>query len=68
MLAPDVAEVGYSRTVVLMDTFITIRLSQATHGCEALVDRAFGWFRQVEAACSRFDLQSEVMALTQQVG
>lgn len=64
----ETADTGYTRTVVLMDTFITIRLSRATPGCADRVARAFDWFRQVEAACSRFDPQSEVMALTQQAG
>jgi FAD:protein FMN transferase len=68
MLPPGVEEAGYSRTIVLMDTFITIRLAQATSGCAERVDRAFDWFRQVEAACSRFDPQSEVMGLIHQVG
>lgn len=64
----EAADTGYTRTIVLMDTFITIRLSHATPGSEDRVARAFDWFRQVEAACSRFDPQSEVMALTQQAG
>ena len=31
---------------------------------EAAVQRAFGWFRQVEAHCSRFDAASELRQLT----
>src|SRR5690242_20709091 len=68
MLPPGDEGTGFSRTVVLMDTFITIRLAQAKPESAALVARAFDWFRQVEAACSRFDPQSEVMSLIQQAG
>lgn len=59
---------SYTRTVVLMDTFVTIRLSRATPASAAQAERAFDWFRRVEASCSRFDAQSEVMQLTGQVG
>jgi thiamine biosynthesis lipoprotein len=68
MLTPDSDQIGYSRTTVLMDTFITIRLAQVSPGCAARVERVFDWFRQVEAACSRFDPQSEIMALTRTIG
>jgi thiamine biosynthesis lipoprotein len=35
---------------------------------EAAVDRAFRWFREVEATCSRFDPSSELSRLSQTVG
>lgn len=68
--APTISDTGdgYAKTVVLMDTFVTIRLCRATTGCVERVERAFDWFRQVEAACSRFDPQSEVLALVPQAG
>lgn len=34
----------------------------------AAIDEAFGWFQQVEAACSRFDPQSELSHLVAHVG
>src|SRR5262245_45366382 len=68
MQPPDVADAGHSRTVVLMDTFITIRLSRSTPGCVEDIDRSFDWFRRVEAACSRFDPHSEIMSLVHQAG
>jgi thiamine biosynthesis lipoprotein len=53
-----------------MDTLVAIQVVRppSEAACAERVARAFGWFRQVEAACSRFDLQSEVMALTRKVG
>ena len=59
-----------ARTVVLMDTFVTIRVvagPRATGGAAAIA-RAFDWFRRVEAVCSRFDPRSEVMRLLDRVG
>lgn len=37
-------------------------------GAAGAIDRAFGWFRDVEARCSRFDTDSELMQLTRHVG
>lgn len=69
--SPELSEVAtYARTVVLMDTFITIRVVPAPGGADpaAAVERAFGWFRQVEAVCSRFDPASEVQRLVGSAG
>lgn len=70
--ASAVGEPGssYTRTVVLMDTFITIQVPRgpATAGCAECVERAIDWFRQVEARCSRFDPASEVMRLVTRPG
>jgi thiamine biosynthesis lipoprotein len=54
-----------SRSEALMGTIVTI----ATVG-EAgdAVARAFEWFREVEARCSRFDRQSELSQLSATVG
>src|SRR4051812_5503125 len=66
--APQAASTA--RTVVLMDTFVAIQLVDGARadGVDAAIARAFDWFRRVEAACSRFDAESEVMRLTRQAG
>lgn len=60
------------RTVALMDTIVTIHVvDDGVDDCRETADsieRAFGWFRQVEACCTRFDAKSEVMQLTSNVG
>ena len=60
------------RTVALMGTIVTIHVvddgADDPCGTEETVERAFGWFRQVEACCTRFDAQSEVMQLTSKIG
>src|SRR5580765_571098 len=64
----------YLQTVVLMSTRVTIQV--AGHGADPQdavdrrerVDRAFEWFRRVEACCTRFDPHSELMQLTAQIG
>ncbi|MEO6222741.1 MAG: FAD:protein FMN transferase, partial [Vicinamibacterales bacterium] len=48
-------------------TIVTISVGDQP-GAEEAVDRAFQWFRDVEARCSRFDPSSELMLLTQKVG
>jgi thiamine biosynthesis lipoprotein len=53
------------RTSVAMGTFVTI---DTPPGFDAAVDRAFGWFREIEARCSRFDAASELTQLSQRVG
>src|SRR5215470_15233193 len=53
-----------TRTVVAMATFVTI---DAPPGHDAAVDRALGWFDELEARCSRFDANSEIVGLTHQV-
>ncbi len=59
-----------TRTVVLMDTYVTIRVVDGPQasGNAAAIERAFDWFRRVEAACSRFDPLSEVMRLLERIG
>lgn len=55
-----------ARTAVVMDTLVTIRVS--TPCAEEAVERAFGWFFEIEKCCTRFDARSEVMRLTARVG
>src|SRR5476649_2418196 len=61
------------RTVARMGTIVTIHVvghgaDESTPETEEAVERAFGWFQQVEACCSRFNGQSELMQLTSHVG
>lgn len=45
-----------------MGTIVTIHLVCEDHGTEAL-ERAFNWFREIEARCTRFDEHSELCQL-----
>jgi thiamine biosynthesis lipoprotein len=69
------------RTVALMGTTVTIHVvgpagdqrgadadQQHTTDIEARIERASEWFRRVEECCTRFDVRSEVMQLTAQIG
>lgn len=58
------------RGVILMDTLVSIDVvdSAGAERWNDAIDRAFGWFRAVEDACSRFDPSSEVMGLSRRVG
>ena len=49
-----------------MGTIVTIHVVRP-HADDA-IERAFGWFREIERRCSRFDHQSELMQLTMSVG
>lgn len=58
-----------SRSTVSMGTVVTIIAPTATEAqLDAVADRAFAWFRAVEAACSRFDPNSELRGLLQYIG
>jgi len=60
-----------SRTVVRMDTFVTIGIvggGGQPGGGEAALTRALDWFRRVEEVCSRFDPASEVRRLLDHLG
>ncbi|PYU21510.1 MAG: hypothetical protein DMG32_20420 [Acidobacteria bacterium] len=69
---------GVLRTVALMGTFVTIHVVGHVVGHEGdpgqtvqrekAVDRAFEWFCRVEECCTRFEPNSEVMLLANQVG
>ena len=54
-----------THTIVAMATFIRI---DAPPGHDAAVERALGWFQELEARCSRFDVNSEIVGLTHRVG
>jgi thiamine biosynthesis lipoprotein len=54
------------RTEVLMGTLVTIQVVR--DDAEDAIDRAFGWFREIEACCSRFDEHSELARLSMHVG
>lgn len=56
-----------SRSEIHLGTMVTISVGDLP-GAQAAVDRAFEWFRLVEAHCSRFDPSSELMQLAQQPG
>jgi thiamine biosynthesis lipoprotein len=64
-----VATQGYVQTRVYMDTAVTIQVSRVTGSeVEDRVERAFGWFREVERRCSRFDPVSELRRLCARPG
>jgi len=54
------------RTEVLMGTLVTIEVVPGD--ADEAIGRAFGWFREIEARCSRFDERSELAQLTAKVG
>jgi thiamine biosynthesis lipoprotein len=59
------------RTEAAMGTLVTIEVVHSGAGSAALdaaMDRAFGWFHEIEARCTRFDPRSELMQLTGQAG
>ena len=59
------------KTIAVMGTLVTIEVSDpesAGSDCEQTIERAFEWFHRVEACCSRFDPQSELMQLAAQAG
>jgi thiamine biosynthesis lipoprotein len=68
------------RSVALMGTIVTIHVVEAGRDADrdahheaapAIADsvvRAFEWFSRVEACCTRFDPESELMQLTARIG
>jgi thiamine biosynthesis lipoprotein len=60
------------RSEAVMGTIVTIRIvrddDDATDAADAAIDRAFGWFHEIEERCSRFSQQSELMQLTRHIG
>lgn len=62
-----------SRSEILLGTVITISVVGAADDADAAsatnaIERALQWFREVEARCSRFDRDSELMQLINHVG
>lgn len=51
-----------------MNTLITIDVRATGGGVEAAMEKAFGWFHEVEARCTRFDESSELMQLSAHCG
>lgn len=67
--AREVIPADYRRSAVLMDTLVTMQVvGGAAADAAAAVERAFGWFYEVEARCNRFDPLSEVAQLSARVG
>jgi thiamine biosynthesis lipoprotein len=62
------------QTAALMGTLVTIDIPAHAAGAAAEADRsaamgrAFGWFREIERRCTRFDPASELMTLCSRVG
>ncbi len=54
------------RTEAVMGTIVTIHVVAETTEAEPAISRAFGWFHEIEARCSRFLPSSELMLLTTQ--
>jgi thiamine biosynthesis lipoprotein len=57
---------GDIRTEPVMGTLVTIQVVRP--GAAAAIDRAFGWFYQIEERCTRFSDRSELMRLSAQPG
>jgi len=53
---------------VVMGTVVTIHVASSGADEEAAIERAFGWFHEIEDRCTRFSARSELMQLTAQVG
>lgn len=51
-----------------MGTLVTIHVVRPGAEVDQAIDRAFGWFHEIEERCTRFDPQSELMQLTAQAG
>ena len=58
-----------SRSDIVFGTVVSITtVTLDTEDVSAAIDRAFAWCQQVEALCSRFDADSELMQLTRHIG
>jgi thiamine biosynthesis lipoprotein len=58
------------RTEVYMDTLVSIEVVRpaSASDCESAVERAFGWFSEVEERCTRFNPESDLMRLCARPG
>lgn len=54
------------RTEALMGTIVTIHV--VGNDSDDAIDRAFGWFQEIESRCSRFDQHSELVQLSMRIG
>jgi thiamine biosynthesis lipoprotein len=57
---------GTIRTEAVMGTLVTIHIVPA--GAEAAMERAFEWFHEIEARCTRFQEESELRQLSRHPG
>jgi FAD:protein FMN transferase len=59
-----------SRSEIVLGTVVTISVAGVSSDSAAVpaIDRAFSWFHEVEAHCSRFDPDSELMRLSRHAG
>jgi FAD:protein FMN transferase len=51
-----------------MGTVVTIHVVSPANTADAAIDRAFGWFHEIERCCTRFNEQSELMRLCARPG
>src|SRR5215472_11069478 len=51
-----------------MGTVVTIQALRSGPDASGSMDRAFGWFHEIESRCTRFDPSSELRQLTAHVG
>lgn len=51
-----------------MGTLVTIHVVRADAAVDQAIDRAFGWFHEIETRCTRFCAGSELIQLTAQAG
>jgi thiamine biosynthesis lipoprotein len=51
-----------------MGTLVTIHVVCSGEDVDAAIERAFGWFHEIEDRCTRFSERSELMQLTAQPG
>ncbi len=57
------------RSETVMGTIVTIRIVRDDdHATQTAIDRAFGWFHEIEERCTRFNRQSELMQLSAHIG
>ncbi len=56
------------RTEAVMGTLVTIHVVHSDAAVDAAIDRAFGWFLEIEDHCTRFSQRSELMQLALQPG
>ena len=57
-----------ARTELRMGTIVTIHVVRDSDAADAAIERAFGWFREIEARCTTFDPGSELMQACARVG
>jgi thiamine biosynthesis lipoprotein len=51
-----------------MGTLVTVEVVEPAPGAPAAIDRAFGWFHEIERRCSRFLPESELVQATARPG